>query len=60
MGAQLPARWPDGSERLIAMPKGTTDRFEGAVAGPLQCLAWLGGWWLAERSYQIRRVALQN
>ena len=37
MGAQLPARWPGGSERLSSMPDGTMNRLEGAVAGQLQC-----------------------
>ena len=38
MGAQLPARWLDGSKRLVSMPNSTMDRLEGAVAGQLQCL----------------------
>jgi len=41
MGAQLPARWPGGSERLSSMLDSTMDRLEGAVAGQLQRL--LGG-----------------
>jgi hypothetical protein len=45
MGAQLPARWPDGSERLSSMPNCTMDRLEGAVAGQLQRrVRWLVAW----------------
>jgi len=36
MGAQLPARWPGRSERLISMPDGTMDRLKGPVVGQLQ------------------------
>ena len=52
MGAQLPARWPDRSERLSSMPKDTMDRLEGAVAGQLQ--RRLGGWWLGGRPSGVK------